>query len=145
MTTFLEILSTVSGPLAGAVTGLAGSMLGLKTRMEKVEKRVARQSSALEGHGLLISKLAEDLTDYQQRQSDFATNMRDSSMDFANSTELANFMSEQQERWEQIQRTLGQIEGYLGLQHHPQPNIPRPQLRQLSPRTPPPIPSRRKS
>lgn len=155
MASLLDILEKVSGPIAGAVTGLAGSLLGLKARMERVEKKVARHGSALEGHATLIANLDEemtekfarlhkDLSDYQQRQSDFASNIRDSNMDFAKDAELGNFMSEQQERWEQIQRTLGQIEGYLGLQNHPQQNIPRPQLRLSNQRTPPPIPTRRK-
>lgn len=144
---WIELAKTVSGPLAGAVTGLAGSMLGLKKRMEHVEKKVTRHSATLQGHAALLEnvdaefdRLREELTAYQNRQSEFANNVRASNMDFAKDAELATFMTEQQERWQTIQRTLGHIEGYLGL--NPQPQVPRPQPRQLTPRTaPPPFPT----
>jgi uncharacterized coiled-coil protein SlyX len=145
-----DLVEKISGPLAGAITGLAGSLLGLKKRMGKVEKRVDRQGAALQGHATLIAdldkdiaKLREELEAYQEKQSDFANTIRDSNMDFAKEAELGNFMSEQQERWQTIQRTLGHIEGYLGL-NPTSPSIPRPQLRPSNQRTPPPIPTNRR-
>ncbi len=142
---WLEVAKTAAGPLSGAITGLAGSLLGLKKRMEAVEKKVGRHATTLQGHAALhavvskdVEELREQLNEYQSRHSEFAKNVRDSSVDFADQATLANFIAENQAQWQTFERTLGRIEGHLGL--GPAPQVPRP-LPRPSNRTPPPFPT----
>ena len=149
-----RVMETVIGPVAGAATGLVTSLFGLKVRMDQVEResqRVGPVVAAFEAQKLLHLHLASEvdelrvaLQEYQERQ-DFERrdkSIRDTNADYAKDAELSNFVSEQQERWQQIQRTLGHLEGYLGLS--PMPGVPRPSPRPQSrpdyPPLPPPLP-----
>lgn len=70
-------------------------------------------SSLSAGMRLEIQSHRHDLEELIAEVRSSIRSVEDSSHDFAKEAALAQFMSQQATRWEQIQRTLGRIEGLM--------------------------------
>jgi cell division protein FtsB len=105
------------------VLGLAGGWVGAAIRFGKrlatVEERHKTFDSMHVSIDLRLSKeiqrLEQLITDEQQRIAD----LKDSSHDFAKDAEFAQYIAEQQKKWEALQYTLGRIESLLKIERKP--------------------------
>lgn len=127
MTDWAKISEIAAGPIVGLFSGVAGTLLGLKKRMEDVEGRIKAHAERVIGLNCEIKELREqdeDLIKANEALREELRNtydrVRESSEDFAGAAVLANFMTEQEEQWKLMQRTMGQIEGFLGMGQPPQ-------------------------
>lgn len=96
-------------------TTLGQQMADMVKRVEIIERvEVAKSIETLRsGMRLEINSHRGELEEMLQDIRSTIRSVEDSSHDFAKEAALAQFMSQQQERWEKVQRTLGQIEGFL--------------------------------
>jgi hypothetical protein len=62
---------------------------------------------------LEVQSHKHDLEDMIREIRQSIRSVEDSSHDYAKEAALAQFMQQQQDRWEKVQRTLGQIEGLM--------------------------------
>lgn len=89
----------------------------LETKHASVEDdiRVHRQMSE-QDHAELQAFVDKKIDELHARMSEFEENFnrfKDNSSSFAKDDVLMRFIEEQQRQWQQIQRTLGQIEGVI--------------------------------
>lgn len=158
-----HIFEIAIGPVAGIASGLSASLLGMKHRLENVEKEAKELRESNKKHVEDRAAQAADIRTLQEvDRSHYERNkafqehleemkrqlaedeMRDSSHDLAKEAAFANFMTEQQEQWQLMQRTLGQLEGHLGFTNL-QPAVPiRPPRPAPQRQLPPALPSPRK-
>jgi dynactin complex subunit len=113
----LEIGKNFGLPVAGAIAGWIFTSMKVKDRLRKVEQGLtalrkgwrleldnteAETQEKFEELRLQLKELQEKFHSWQRQSSSFATD-----------EELARFIKEQQDQWQAIQRTLGQIEGMV--------------------------------
>lgn len=115
----LDLAQKVLLPAATLVAGLVGAVLRFSQRLAQVEERLAKHT-ATEAHDATWKREAAELASTCREIQDEVGTLRDeinhvrhSATDYAKDAELARFMMEQHERWEQINRSLGIIEGSL--------------------------------
>jgi hypothetical protein len=101
---------------AGVVGGYLLAALKFGERIGKLETRVADDEKALEAHKTDSEGRHDELKQEFQRRVD-----RETHTDLAAAAEEAKLLQEDRERWEQVHRTLGRIEGFIALSD-PAPN-----------------------
>jgi len=116
-------------PVFTGVTGFVGAALNFKRRIELLEESVKKHQDTLKEElanlksawRLEIDDLKEDLQEklkeltreLKELDATFHRFCRASNVDFADANEMKDFIEEQGRQWQQIQRTLGQIEGLM--------------------------------
>lgn len=113
----LEIGKNFGLPVAGAIAGWIFTSMKVKDRIRKVEQGLTalRKGWRLELDSMesdTEEKLNELKKQLKELQDSFHAWQRQSSS-FASDEELNQFIKEQQDQWQAIQRTLGQIEGMV--------------------------------
>lgn len=105
-------------------TSIGTQLAGILRRLDmleqyEIEQKIGAQIDDLKrAMKLEIDSHRDDLeTMIREVRANIRT-VEDSSHDFAKEAALAQFMSQQAQRWEQIQRTLGRIEGFLKRSEH---------------------------
>jgi hypothetical protein len=113
-----DIALKVAVPVLGLVGGWVGAAVRIRTRLKGLEQKYSalRKGFMLEfdTHRDGIQDDLDRLSNELRAISDHLDKFRDSQVDFAREAALAQFIMQQQERWEAVQRTLGRIEGVLG-------------------------------
>lgn len=124
----LDLLQRVGIPVLSLVAGWLGAAYRIHNQ---IEKRIATTERELVS---LKAGCREELDELASRLSSMdhsVGRLNDSSHDFAKDAELAQFVMEQNDRWQRIQRTLGRIEGLMDRPLNdstpppPRPNPPR--------------------
>lgn len=113
----LAIVEHVAIPFTAAVSAFVGAALNYKHQLASLKKEVDDLSKAQEGLGKRIEELKHEMGKLDGGLHSF----RESSHDFARDAELSAFMTEQNERWHTIQRTLGELQGALNVMGVTQP------------------------
>lgn len=116
-----DIVRFIGLPVLGLVGGWIGAAARIAHKVRELEAALPILKSGLklevDGHkdsmGLLVADLRRDLEKLERDIDRF----RDSSSDYAKDAELAKFMMEVNDRWQQMQRTLGEIIGEMRAQN----------------------------
>lgn len=124
-----QVAEKAIAPVVTGVGGFIGAALNFKRRLEDIEKDFTKYKDAvkeefenlkkawrLEMDSLkeeLQGKLKELDTELKELDDSFTRFQRASNADFADAEEMRHFIEGQQRQWQQIQRTLGQIEGLM--------------------------------
>ena len=123
------IAEKFAAPVLTGVTGFVGAALNFKRRIDDLEKEFKAHQDTVKTElanlksawRLEIDDLKEELTakikeltaELKDLDNTFEKFCRASNADFANADEMRAFIEEQGRQWQQIQRTLGQIEGLM--------------------------------
>lgn len=112
-------------PLLTGALGFLGATRRFFVRVDKLEKDFAGLLVTQTAHAASIKKGVEEIKaellekikelkeELEELDDAFEKFQRTSSATFADDSEMSHFMQEQHQRWETVQRTLGQIEGVL--------------------------------
>jgi chromosome segregation ATPase len=119
----------LAAPVLTGVTGFVGAALNFKRRIDELEKDFKRHQEAIKEElthlksawrmeiddlkDELTAKIKELTAELKELDDTFERFCRASNADFANADEMRAFIEEQGRQWQQIQRTLGQIEGLM--------------------------------
>ncbi len=125
----MEIIKQYGPAIATAAGGWVGAALNFKRRLSILEKSVKATAAKTEkqfetlkkevadGDSALKAELKmvfEELkASLKELEDDFERFERASISNFAKDSELSHLIEENQKRWEQVHRTLGQIEGLM--------------------------------
>lgn len=111
-------------PALSVMGSVAAAFASYRHRMDALEKEQTRylqdtekrleslkQGFRLEMEGLKaeIARVEKDLEGLRRNTE----NLKDSSADFAKDAELSRYITEENRKWNEMQRLLGQIEGQL--------------------------------
>lgn len=123
-----DLVEKIGLPVAGLIGGWIGAALRIETRVrtliesvkqlkedEKKNREETKQGLRLElvhFHDQMEEKISNIRREISGHKSEL-DRMRDTSHDYAKDATLANFMSENNERWERTERSLGTLEGML--------------------------------
>lgn len=106
-----------------SVTAAASLVLGwfaqAKANGRKIDQVVSRIAVLEVQHATEARQLREIVEELKTKLAALDENVRDSSHDFADQAELAEYINGEYQRWNEINRTLGQIQGALSLQSQP--------------------------
>lgn len=103
LSTIIEKGATI---VFSAGTSVASAYFSLKARIDKLDGDFSHHKEGLADLEKTVEKLKEDLRRYQEASNLAATG-------FASDDEFTHFVEESQSQWQQVQRTLGHIEGTL--------------------------------
>lgn len=103
---WIDAAAKVGLPALGLIGGWLGAALKTGKRVSDLEAAVKKQKEDSENE---IERLRKELG---ERKTD-VDKMRESSHDFAKEAAFAKFIAENSLRWEEMQRSLGQLEGLL--------------------------------
>lgn len=112
------ILQYVGAPVVTALGGFVGAGLSFKHQLETLKTSLETFKTSITKevgeHKVDVEKkiveLKGQLAGIEDSYEKFA---RDSHQNFAKDEELTKFMDEVNRQWQQVQRTLGQIEGLM--------------------------------
>lgn len=120
MSDLATLLDRFSGPVLGVLSGVGSAALALKQRLGALETKVKElepRINAVENRhvslGTELATLKASLDALKTGLNDFEQDIHKSKTDFAKESVLADFIEGQQQQWQDIQRTLGQIEGTM--------------------------------
>ena len=146
----IALLEKIGAPLATGLTGFVGAALNFKRRIDDLEKDFkAHKGAVKEEFDLLkkawklemddnqeefLEKVKELTTQLATLRERFESYQRGSISDFADASEMHAFMEAQRQEWATVQRTLGQIEGWME-RNPPAPPSPYQAPRSLPTRT----------
>lgn len=126
---FGSALEKVVVPGLAGLAGLVGSALGFKHRLATLERDFERYKETIKEELETLKKAwrmelddhKDDITDkivelkkgLAEIEDNFEKFARASHHDFARDEEFTKFVEEVNKQWQQVQRTLGQIEGLI--------------------------------
>jgi Tfp pilus assembly protein PilO len=104
-------------PVAGAVAGWVFTSMKVKDRVRKLEQGLVALRKGwrleLDSHKEEATAMAEALKKELKELEEKLETFQRESKSFASDEEMNRFIEETQRQWQQIQRTLGQIEGWM--------------------------------
>jgi hypothetical protein len=137
---FLEIAKLVGPPVLGGIVGIVSGYLKSSARVTALETWKESHEKAFKDYKLEIDKRFENLNsawklefadqkeEFERRVSELKREIKElddafdrfaraSHHDFADNEEFTRFVEEMHRQWKVVERTLGQIEGWM---KHPQ-------------------------
>lgn len=120
----LAIAKDLVIPALSVMGSVAAAFASYRHRMDALEKEQARHiqdtgkllESLKSGFRLEMENLKAEITRVERDLSELrrsTENFKDSSADFAKDAELSRYIVEENRKWNEMQRLLGQIEGQL--------------------------------
>ena len=117
----VDLLKFVAPPIVAVVGGWLGSAWRMGSRVRKVEGKTKLLDAKIEalkaGFRLEIDTLKnddiEELDQDLKKLTEALGRIRASQSDYTKEAAFAQFMIQEHERWERVQRTLGRMEGVM--------------------------------
>jgi septal ring factor EnvC (AmiA/AmiB activator) len=123
MIDLLGLLEKFGEPAAGALAGWLGKSITLSKRVESIEKKVEDELSDVQTRVEALEKrinasvardeLERNLRSLRSEVKAVERRLRESESLFAKDSEFTKFVTEENERWQRMERALGKIEGLL--------------------------------
>lgn len=133
MADVLGLLERFGAPVATGVGGFIGAAFNYKRRVDTLEAELAGLKTGIDARFDKAVEDAKEVSDEQAKKykelfdqlkeltARFESYQRGSISSFADASEMHSFMEQQRAEWLNIQRTLGQIEGWLQNNAPPSP------------------------
>lgn len=112
-----KLAEEIGVPAVATLSTWMAQLRRVRARLEMMERelKALRKGWRLEidARNEEVAKRLDEAETLAKTALDEIRRFRDSSNDFAKDAELSQYMADQQERWEHVHRSLGQIEGML--------------------------------